>query len=132
MRFEKAASDMVVRRLEAIAKSLRELADEADRARNRIISDDRPDYVFLTSDLTHDIMWALVNMRPETLIGAAADAERARAVGEAAEDIASKVEATIGGYPDNEVERPKVERGEHLSDFAWAAQIARERGAKES
>lgn len=42
-----------------------------------------------------------------------------------AEQIADAITETIGGYPDNGATRPKVERGGHLNDVEWAAQIAR-------
>jgi len=58
-----------------------------------------------------------------TVDAAAADVARARS--RVAEEIATEIETTIGGYPDNEVKRPKVERGGHLNDAQWAAQIAR-------
>jgi hypothetical protein len=49
----------------------------------------------------------------------------------AAEGIAAEIERVIGGYPGNEVERPKVETGRHLNDAQWAAKIAREWNGQE-
>lgn len=58
----------------------------------------------------------------------AVEAGLAKARGEVAEEIAAAIEETVGGYPDNDAERPKVGCGELLNDADWAARIAREHG----
>jgi hypothetical protein len=53
-----------------------------------------------------------------------------RALAVQREEIASAIEETIGGYPGNGAERPKVEVGQHVNDAQWAARIARDYGEK--
>lgn len=54
--------------------------------------------------------------------------ERADERRKVAEQIAAEIEKVIGGYPDNEVIRPRYERGGFLNDSQWSAQIARQIG----
>jgi len=41
------------------------------------------------------------------------------------EQIGAEIENVIGGYPDNEMTRPKIETGRYVNDAQWAAMIAR-------
>jgi len=43
------------------------------------------------------------------------------------EQIGTEIENVIGGYPDNEMTRPKIEIGQYVNDAQWAAMIARGR-----
>jgi hypothetical protein len=118
-----------------IVDRLRDLANEVDRIRpgiGKVGSQGRPSYANIAAEVQHSVLWAMANLSLGELTATAVTADTARQRGLAAKTIAEQIEAIVGGYPDNEVERPKVERGEHLNDREWAASIAREYAAKEA
>jgi hypothetical protein len=128
---EEVSADMLKSRFERIANSLRRLADGADAASGDV--DDaaegkRPNYSDIAARVQHEVLWGLANLGLDALISAARDADDAKGVQRIREKIAAEVESVIGGYPENEAQRPRVEVGLHLNDAEWAAAIARRYG----
>jgi hypothetical protein len=112
------------------ALALRQTADALEREAGRLDRVGSPGlrtYAVVASNVQHAVANALSNLQLDALTIDASEADAARVRSRVAEEIADGIETTIGGYPDNDAERPKVERGGHLNDVQWAAQIARGR-----
>jgi hypothetical protein len=127
---EEFAAQQLKRRIVTIAHRLRQLAEVVEREATtveRVGSPGVSAYAYAASHVQHAITNAIPNLNLDALTTDAADADMARTRALVAEEIATDVEVTIGGYPGNDAQRPKVEVGLHANDAQWAAQIARAR-----
>lgn len=132
---EEIMGQALVRHAGSMADRLRSAAERIEREASRVELIGKPgvsSYASIAANVQSEVRALLGNLMFESVTTDASEADRARERRITAERIANRIDTTIGGYPDNDVERPKVERGEHLNDREWAASIAREYAAKEA
>lgn len=105
-------------------------AEDVDAAIDAAYDKDMPTLSAEASGWGHDWSLDLSDVWDVSSVGDEAGnvvhEERQAQAGDNREALAAEIERVVGGYPGNEVQRPKTGVGEFLNDAQWAAKIVRE------